>query len=118
ECTSSNVLPVIDTVVAAAYGIGAVSELASRDQYSATSNTTEAVTVLGVAALFAASGISGFSKTSDCREAKADLIQRASQYPGAFGAPGFAPASPPPGYGAPATPAPYDPWLGAPAAPA
>ena len=54
---------------------------------------TAAFTAIGVGALFAASGITGFGKTSSCREAKDQLVERASQHPGAYGAPGFAPAS-------------------------
>jgi hypothetical protein len=108
DCTSSNVLPVIDTVLAGVYGIGAAGEIASSAQ-SNTSSSTEPLIALGVATVFAASAVTGYSKTSSCREAKSDLLERASQQPGGFGAPGFAPASPPPGYG---MPAPYDPWLG------
>src|SRR4051812_28603088 len=113
DCTSSNVLPVVDSVIGGVYGIAAVSELASRDQYSTSSSTSENLSMLGAAALFAASGIYGFGKTSSCREAKDELLQRASQQQDAYRASGFAPASPPPGYGAPA---PYDPWMGPPAA--
>jgi hypothetical protein len=117
DCTSSNVLPVVDSVIGGIYGIAAASELANHDQYSSTS-TSENLGMLGFAALFAASGIYGFGKTSSCREAKAELVERASQQPSGFGASSFAPTSPPPGYGAPAPgqmPAPYDPWLGPPA---
>jgi hypothetical protein len=111
DCTSSNALPVVDVVIAAAEGLAAASDLASRDQYDSSSATTMAATQLGVAALFAASGISGFSKTGACREAKDELTARAQRQQG-YGAVGFAPASPPPGYGAP--PVPYDPWTAAP----
>jgi hypothetical protein len=111
DCTSSNALPVVDVVIAAAEGLAAASDFASRDQYDSSSATTTAVTQLGVAALFAASGISGFSKTGACREAKDELMARAQRQQG-YGAVGFAPASPPPGYGAP--PVPYDPWMAAP----
>jgi hypothetical protein len=113
DCTSSNALPVIDVVIAGAEGLAAASALASRSQYDSSYVTSEAVTQLGVAALFAASGISGLSKTSSCREAKDELLLRA-QHQNGYGAVGFAPQSPPPGYGAP--PAPYDPWMAAPPA--
>jgi hypothetical protein len=114
DCSSSNALPILDVAIAAAEGLTAASDLAGRDQYNSSYVTTEAVTQLGVAALFAASGISGFSKTSACREAKDQLMLRMQRQSG-YGAPGFAPPSPPPGYGAPVPP-PYDPWTATPPA--
>jgi hypothetical protein len=114
DCTSSNALPVIDVALGGIYGIGAASELATSVDSGTTSDRTSAFVALGAATLFVASGITGFSKTSSCREAKDQLVHRASQRPAGHAAPGFAPASPPPGYGAP--PVPYDPWLGPPAA--
>jgi hypothetical protein len=102
ECTSSNALPTVDLVLGAVIGIGAGAELAasSGSTYSSGNNTGAAVAI-GEAALFAASAIYGYQKTSSCREAKADLMLRLPRNPG-YG-PGFGPYAPPP----PAV----DPWV-------
>lgn len=118
DCTSSNVAPTIDAVLGAIYGIdGAVMIASGAASGSSTGSTPTGAIALGAGALFLASAVSGYGNTSDCREAKADLMERASRNQGL---PGFGPAAPGPGFG-PGMPAPYqppqqpyDPWVSPP----
>jgi hypothetical protein len=125
DCTTSNVAPTIDVVFAALYGLEGAGLLIDRAASSSSSSgvssgssseqMTVGVVALGLGALFATSAVTGYGKTSACRQAKTELIERASRHQGA---PGFAP--PPPGFG-PGMPAPYqppqqpyDPWVSPP----
>lgn len=102
ECTSSRAWPTVDIVVGGVTGIEAVALLSDNQIYS--DSRTEAAIAAGEAALFVASAVYGYEKTSDCREAKDELIQRVYRQPAG---PGFGP-----GFGgAPYQPPPYDPWV-------
>ena len=105
ECTSGNGLPTVDLVLGALTGIEAAALFESGSSYSTGSNT-EAAVAAGEAALFAASAIYGYGKTSSCREAKAELMQRLPRGP--VPGPGFGPGP----MGRP--PVPYDPWVSPP----
>lgn len=101
ECTSSNAWPVVDTVFGVATALEAATLLASTRSSGA--NTAAAVAA-GEAVIFGASAVSGYQKTSSCREAKAELLQRLYRLPSGPGmSPGFSPGLPPA--------QPYDPWL-------
>jgi hypothetical protein len=98
NCTTSNTLPIVDLAVG---GLLAASTVSSYQDGSSTSSgeMTAIAVAVGEAALFGASAIYGFNKTSSCREAHTELMARLPP-----SAP-FAPA-----YAAPPQPA-YDPWL-------
>jgi hypothetical protein len=98
DCTSGNVLPVVDALVTAA-SVAATAGAASGD---ASTRKADMIGYAVDAALFGASAIYGFSKTSDCREAQAELIARL-------------PPTPLEPYMAP--PPPVDPWTGRPISP-
>jgi hypothetical protein len=108
DCTSSNALPIIDSVVAAgalldAVGAGAgSSSFVNNDGTMSTSSarTSVAIAYGAGAALLAASAGYGFKKTSECRDAEADLIRRTPVSPVFTGGP---PLMAPRG--------PYDPWV-------
>ena len=103
SCTTSNTLPIVDLVIGGALAASSVGVI---DGSGSGSNTTATVAVaVGEAALFAASAIYGFNKTSACRDASAELLGRLPPTPGY--APAYAPGYPPP------QPA-YDPWLSPP----
>jgi hypothetical protein len=108
ECTSGNALPTVDLLIGAAGGIAAAAALSTRnsssDPYATNSNQTDVVMGLGYLAVFGASAVYGYSKTSSCREAKAELMQRLPR----GGGPGFGPGPYPP-------PPPADPWVSPPA---
>jgi hypothetical protein len=77
DCTSSNALPVVDTVIGGVYGIATVAELSNRSSSQSTSDTVGSVAVpLLVAGLFAASAINGLGKTDECRNARVKLMAR------------------------------------------
>jgi hypothetical protein len=100
-CTSSNTIPIVDT----AFAVGAVLGAASvgSDGYSTSgTRTTGAITYGAAAALLAGSAVYGFSKTSACREAQAELVAR---------------LPPPSAVPVLAAPVPYDPWVAHPAPP-
>jgi hypothetical protein len=101
SCTSSNTLPIVDLVVGGALAASSAGML--DDSNSGTENTTAIAVAVGEAALFAASAVYGFSKTSACKEANAELMARLPPTPSYH--PGFAP-----GHHSPPQPA-YDPWL-------
>ncbi|HVY41304.1 MAG TPA: hypothetical protein VHM31_25385 [Polyangia bacterium] len=111
DCSSSNVLPVLDAVYAGAAAADAVvAGFGSRALSTTSSARTDAFLLAGEAAIVGASAVYGFRKTSDCRKAQAAMLKRAATQPvggPTFGAPA-APAFAPPG--AP----PVDPWTGRP----
>jgi hypothetical protein len=74
DCSTSNVLPFLDTVMAA----GAVGETLDAVTGSPTTTTskTELATFAVEAALLGASAVYGFTKTSDCRDAQAAMLAR------------------------------------------
>ena len=108
-CTSSNGVPMLDTIAAS---IGLLDAASFATGSASNSNTTGSRTgdaiVLGAgAALLATSAAYGFKKTSECREAEEELLRRTPVTPqGPFGA--RAPAAPQ---------GPYDPWVAHPPAP-
>ncbi|HEX2660541.1 MAG TPA: hypothetical protein VHU40_19805 [Polyangia bacterium] len=99
DCTTGNVLPVVDGVIATVYGIGTVGMIADKSEQPST------VATLAVAvAAFGASSVLGFQRTKDCRAARAQLslrldALRRSEPPAVTGRAGD--WAPPPG----------DPWL-------
>jgi hypothetical protein len=94
DCSSSNALPVIDGLLTAA----ALGETLDATSINTTSKAELAI-YAGEAALFAASAIYGFKKTSDCRDAQAAMLARTPLRPVG---PTLAP------------PPPIDPWTGRP----
>ncbi len=110
-CTPSNTLPVVDLVIGGVLAASTVGQLDSGSSSStgSSTNTATVAVAVGEAALFAASAIYGFGKTSACREANAELMARLPAGP--MGPPsGFAP-----GYAAQPQ-VPYDPWVSPPPA--
>jgi hypothetical protein len=108
-CTSSNGVPMLDTIAATLGLLDAVSfATGSGSDSNATtgSRTSSALAAGAVTAVFAASAAYGYKKTSECREAEADLVRRTPVFTGATGA--FAPRAPQ---------APYDPWVAHPPSP-
>ena len=80
DCTQGNGLPVVDTVLGGIYALATVGELSGRGASQSTSQTFETVGApLVLAGLFAASAVSGFGKTSDCRMARTKLMVRLDQ---------------------------------------
>jgi hypothetical protein len=111
DCSSSNVLPVLDALYAGAVAIDAVAAGADRGVLSTTSSSKADVFLLaGEAAVMRASAIYGFRKTSDCRQAQAEMIRRAATRP--MGTPTFGPPGSP-AFAPPGAPA-VDPWTGRP----
>jgi hypothetical protein len=118
-CTTSNTFPTADLVAGGFvlfYGGGVGLAAAAASSNTGGGSAVYALPVAAVAgtALLVASAVSGYSKTSACREATAELMMRL--YPNRPGTPGYAPPNgfaPPGGY-APypqaAPPQPYDPW--------
>ncbi len=108
DCSSSNILPVLDALYAGvAVADTVAASVRAESPSSPASAKAEAAAFAAEAALVGASAIYGFTKTSECRKAQGLLLNRA-----AAGAdmPTFAPA--------PRVPAaPIDPWTGRPAAP-
>lgn len=96
-CTSSNALPFVDVAFAAGSILEAFDPGAGSSGY-ATASGAQAANVVAygaTAALLAASAAYGFSKTSRCREAQAELLARL----------------PPPIASGRTPPVPYDPWV-------
>jgi hypothetical protein len=122
DCTSSRAWPTTDVIVGSVMALesfATFSDGTSGFNASGTSSSNvyivPAVAAAG-AALFVASGVSGYRRTSECRQAKRDIQLR--ELPnGPPGAPprGFAPGYAP--YAPTAAPPPYDPWTAQPAAP-
>jgi hypothetical protein len=108
SCTTSNALPTTDVVLGSLMVIDAIG-IAADPTYSSSgsgsgTNYGPAIGAAAVAAAFATSAAVGYKRTSECRDATAELMNRL--YPPA--PPGFAPAPYAPYPGAP--PPPYDPW--------
>ena len=109
-CTSSNGVPMLDTIAATLGLLDAVSYAtgSGSDSNTATGSRRDNAIAFGaVTAVLAASAAYGYKKTSECREAEADLVRRTPVFTGAPGP--FAPRVPQ---------APYDPWVVHPPAPA
>ena len=99
----------LDTVAATLVLLDAVdfATESGSDGNTATGSRTGNAIVLGAgAALLAASAAYGYKKTSECREAEADLLRRTPVFTGAPGP--FAPQGPP------GSQRPYDPWVARP----
>lgn len=107
DCTSSNVLPVLDAVFAGIAVADAVGAATGSPEFR--SPKSEAFAFAAEAVLVGASAGYGFTKTSQCRKAQDLLIKRAASQPSL---PAFAPAP-----RVPAAPPPVDPWTGRPLAP-
>ena len=107
-CTSGNGVPLLDTAAAAIGLIDALSfATGSTNDLSTTgSRKGDAIAFGAGAAVLAASAAYGFKKTSECREAQADLVRRTPVFTGAPGP--FAPQAPQ---------VPYDPWVAHPSRP-
>lgn len=76
-CSSNNTLPTTDVVLGGLFAVSAIETAtngASQSQQGP--KIAGAVGVAGLAALFAASAYSGYKKTSECRDALADLQER------------------------------------------
>jgi hypothetical protein len=101
SCSTSKGWPVVDSIFGGVYGIAAISAFASD---SGSGSTSTGVASAAFAALFVASAFSGFSNTSECREATEELQLRLSRMRY-----GYPPAPPPPV---------SDPWLRRPDPPA
>jgi hypothetical protein len=102
ECTSSNAWPTVDLALGGIYGLESALSLSGSGP-ALNSGAASAVAV-GMAALFIASAVSGYEKTSSCRDAKDNLMKRLYLQPAGTGfgpESGFAPKQPPS----------YDPWL-------
>jgi len=106
ECTSGRGWPIVDTVIGVSVGLGAAAAI----DEPGSQNRSEAFIAAAEAALFLASTVYGFSKTSECREAKEALLLRLGRMSPENEPPD--PWAPPPGTPrAPARPAnPADPW--------
>jgi hypothetical protein len=109
NCTTSNSLPVTDAVIGGLFALSAVGAATGSSGTSGSTTTSDVSAAIGtgvVAAAFAVSAGVGYSRTSACKDATAELMTRI--YPGP-GAPGFAPTPYAPSPYMPA-PQPYDPW--------
>jgi hypothetical protein len=102
ECSSSNAWPTIDLVLGGIYGIESAAFFSG--SASASNPNAGGAVIAGMAALFIASAVSGYEKTSSCRDAKDDLMKRLYLQPGGSG---FGPES---GFAPKQQPS-YDPWL-------
>lgn len=103
ECSSSRAWPVVDTVFAASTALEAAAIAGSSDRTGGAN--TAAIVAAAESAIFIASAWYGYDKTSDCREAKDELMQRLYRPQGGagFGPGGVAPYQ-----------TPYDPWVAPP----
>ena len=81
ECTTSRALPIVDTVIAGAYGLAGASTATERAP-GGPSPAYRSVPMLAMAAAVGASAVHGYAKTTDCRAArrqwKARLTARAA----------------------------------------
>lgn len=115
DCSTSNALPTIDLLFAGAATVDAIGGTAGASGLP--SNRAELAVFGAEAAVFAASAIYGYRKTSECRKAQSDMLRRAALSP-TFASPyGYAPAPTRPGFAPPPTApqiAPYDPWVAPP----
>jgi hypothetical protein len=112
DCTSSNVLPTVDLLFAGAAAVDAIGGTAGASGLPST--RTELAGFAVEAAVFAASAVYGYGKTSACKKAQTELFARTPSTPMFGYPPGYATPMAP-GFGPPAA-APYDPWV-APAPP-
>ncbi len=114
DCSTSNVLPVLDAVYAGLVAVEAVAAATGSHGFPATSSgSTTAWVAAGEAALVGASAVYGFSTTSDCRQAQEAMLKRSQNRP--LGGPTFGPA-PAPTFAPPGA-RPVDPWTGRPVGP-
>jgi hypothetical protein len=104
ECSSGKGWPTVDLVYGGLVGIESIALFSASSDFSSSSSDVKSMAAVaaGEAVLFIASAVYGYGKTSDCREAKDELMKRL--YRQQMG-PGFGPG---PGY-APYPPQP-DPW--------
>ena len=121
SCTESRLVPALDTVWTALQTLNFIVTTARSDTdwhdnfcdkgdttcSPPFGRTTAIPLYIGLAALGAAGMYYGFSRTGECREAKAEWAQRAQGQPGVMPPPGTWP--PPPAPGAPGTPPPAPP---------
>jgi hypothetical protein len=100
DCSTSNVAPVLDTIFGASAVLTVAGAAADSAEFSNLGSQKTAIAVYaGEAALFAASAVYGYAKTSDCRAAQAAMLARMPLVPAG-----------------PARPV-IDPWTGRPVAP-
>jgi hypothetical protein len=79
DCTSSRAAPILDTVFASLYGISGV--MIATDSSAYHDRTLVASLAFALAAGLGVSAVHGFSTTSECREAKAELLERSAREP-------------------------------------
>ena len=99
----------LDTIAATIVlldGVSIATSSVSDSNTTTGSRKGDAITLGAATAVLAASAAYGFKKTSECREAEADLVRRTPVFTGAPGP--FAPRAPL---------SPYDPWVAHPTAP-
>jgi hypothetical protein len=104
-CTSGNTIPTLDLAVGALTAVDAVvAGTGGGDTSTSTgSHKGDAIAFAAMAAVLGASAAYGYKKTSECRDAEAELVRRTPPTP-------FLAPQP---YRAPV---PYDPWVPHPAA--
>jgi hypothetical protein len=103
-CTSSNTVPTLDLAVSALSVVDAVVAGSGGGGSSATgSGKGDLITFAASAALLGASAAYGYKKTSECRDAEAELVRRTPPTPTLAPRPYYAP------------PVPFDPWVPHPA---
>jgi hypothetical protein len=79
DCTSSRVMPVLDTIGAGLYGVRtAVAAAVSEREFKryGISKPTDVAVSLGVTALFTTAAIYGYTATRECADAKRGLAGR------------------------------------------
>jgi len=125
-CTSGNTIPTLDLAVGALTAVDAVvAGTGGGGSTSTGSNKGDAITFAAMAAVLGASAAYGYKKTSECRDAEAELVRRTPPTPVLapqpyrppvpydpwvpHPAPAPAPAAPAPAAPAPAVPAPGSP---------
>jgi hypothetical protein len=77
ECTSSNFAPVVDMVIGGAEGVAVLGSAANSS--ASFHNTSDLIAPAIAAAAFVASGIIGFRRVADCKEATNALALRAAE---------------------------------------
>jgi hypothetical protein len=111
DCSTSNALPTIDLLLAGVATVDAIGGTAGASGLP--SDKAELAFFGAEAAVFAASAIYGYGKTSECRKAQNDMLKRAALSP-TFASPyGYGSVPNRPGF-APPPAAPYDPWVAPP----
>lgn len=85
DCTESRAAPIIDTTVAALYGLTSaallVQALEGEDGGSSRYDTIGIVAPVAVAAVFGFSAADGFSTTAECEDAKSKWTRRLRERP-------------------------------------